>query len=54
MPLAAFHTVEFTGVNGPMAAQAVKALVVMAVILLYSPQFRAWISGLFARKEARS
>ena len=37
-----------------MAAQAVKALVVMAVILLYSPQFRAWISGLFARKEARS
>jgi len=37
-----------------MAAQAVKALVVMAVILLYSPQFRNGISGLFARKEARS
>ena len=37
-----------------MAAQAVKALVVMVVILLYSPQFRNGISGLFARRGVRS
>jgi hypothetical protein len=37
-----------------MAAQAVKALVVMVVILLYSPQLRSGISGLFAKKEVRS
>jgi len=37
-----------------MAAQAVKALVVMVVILLYSPQFRNGISGLFAKRGVRS
>jgi simple sugar transport system permease protein len=37
-----------------MAAQAVKALVVLAVILLYSQQVRDGLSGLMERKGARS
>jgi len=37
-----------------MAAQAVKALVVLAVILLYSQQLRDGLSGLLERKGARS
>ena len=37
-----------------MAAQAVKAVVVMVVILLYSEQFRTVINRLFARKEVQS
>jgi simple sugar transport system permease protein len=37
-----------------MAAQAVKALVVLAVILLYSQQVRDGLSGLTERKGARS
>ncbi len=37
-----------------MAAQAVKALVVLAVILLYSQQVRNGLSGLFERKGAQS
>ena len=36
-----------------MAAQAVKALVVLAVILLYSEQVRNGLSGLFERKGAQ-
>jgi hypothetical protein len=37
-----------------MAATAVKALVVLVVILLYSEQFKGWITRLVARKEARA
>lgn len=37
-----------------MAAQAVKALVVLAVILLYSQQFRDGLSSLLERKGVRS
>ena len=37
-----------------MAAQAVKALVVLVVILLYSQQFRSGVGRLFARKGARA
>ncbi|MCB0202127.1 MAG: ABC transporter permease, partial [Anaerolineae bacterium] len=37
-----------------MAAQAVKAVVVMVVILLYSEQFRNVANRVFTRKEVRS
>jgi simple sugar transport system permease protein len=37
-----------------MAAQAVKALVVLVVILLYSQQLRDALGRLVARKEVRS
>ena len=37
-----------------MAAQAVKALVVLVVILLYSHQFRTGVGKLFVRKGAKA